>query len=236
VFPFATLHPNAGARLRAEISLLPDTLTNSIRDDNIFDPSVSSAPTNDALEVSDVVQESSRGNLEQRDSIPGENGRHFMLLGVLSQIGHGAGHEVDPPASSAPASASDPAPDPVAAPSLPSAASPSPRGASSTNLPAVAPLSPTRQPPMGAGATDRPPLLSSVPGESASASAPPGSSAAPSTYCVDRIFCARSTGRSTSTAAAQYSSPTWHSHSQGLYKWDHQVRQLGLHIRAFHGC
>lgn len=28
VFPFATLHPNAGARLKAEISLLPSSLTN----------------------------------------------------------------------------------------------------------------------------------------------------------------------------------------------------------------
>ena len=28
VFPFASLHPNAGARLRAEIALLPDVLIN----------------------------------------------------------------------------------------------------------------------------------------------------------------------------------------------------------------
>lgn len=28
VFPFASLHPNAGARLRAEIQLLPDVLLN----------------------------------------------------------------------------------------------------------------------------------------------------------------------------------------------------------------
>lgn len=32
VFPFANLHPNAGARLRAEISLLPSNLTNSTFD------------------------------------------------------------------------------------------------------------------------------------------------------------------------------------------------------------
>jgi hypothetical protein len=29
VFPFTELHPNAGARLRSEISLLPDALLNS---------------------------------------------------------------------------------------------------------------------------------------------------------------------------------------------------------------
>ena len=29
VFPFAQLHPNAGARLRVELSLLPDALFNS---------------------------------------------------------------------------------------------------------------------------------------------------------------------------------------------------------------
>ncbi len=32
VFPFATLHPNAGARLRAEISLLPSNLMNNTLD------------------------------------------------------------------------------------------------------------------------------------------------------------------------------------------------------------
>jgi hypothetical protein len=115
VFPFSTLHPNAGAHLSAEISLLPNTLTNSIKDDNIFDPSVFSAPANDVLEVSDAVQESSPENLEHRDSIPGENGHHFMLPGVLSQIGHDAGHEADSPTSTAPASASDQEPDPVSA-------------------------------------------------------------------------------------------------------------------------
>lgn len=29
VFPFAKLHPNAGARLRAELSVLPDSLLNA---------------------------------------------------------------------------------------------------------------------------------------------------------------------------------------------------------------
>jgi hypothetical protein len=29
VFPFASLHPNAGARLHSELALLPDVLKNS---------------------------------------------------------------------------------------------------------------------------------------------------------------------------------------------------------------
>lgn len=43
VFPFSTKHPNAGARLRAEISLLPETLLNSstqFGDANLLDPHV----------------------------------------------------------------------------------------------------------------------------------------------------------------------------------------------------
>lgn len=43
VFPFSTLHPNAGARLRAEISLLPESLLNSgtnFGDANLLDPHV----------------------------------------------------------------------------------------------------------------------------------------------------------------------------------------------------
>jgi hypothetical protein len=40
VFPFATLHPNAGARLHAELQILPDVLRNpsvSFRDALIRD-------------------------------------------------------------------------------------------------------------------------------------------------------------------------------------------------------
>jgi hypothetical protein len=48
-FPFSKLHPNAGARLRTEISLLPDTLLNPslIGGNSTFDFfGVSSTPTN----------------------------------------------------------------------------------------------------------------------------------------------------------------------------------------------
>jgi hypothetical protein len=48
VFPFASLHPNAGAQLRAEITLLPDALQNPSHGD-MYSPdhdAVSSVPTN----------------------------------------------------------------------------------------------------------------------------------------------------------------------------------------------
>lgn len=52
VFPFSKLHPNAGARLRAKISLLPDNLLNSVRNGNTDDASVVSS-TNRSHESSD---------------------------------------------------------------------------------------------------------------------------------------------------------------------------------------
>jgi hypothetical protein len=174
MFPFANLHPNAVARLRAEISLLPDTLTNLIRDDNTFDPFVNSAPTNDVLEVSDVVQEPSTEKLEYRDSIPGENGRHFMSPLILSQIGHNTGHEADLPAIPAAASALNQAMDSVTVTTPVPATPNSPRGASPTSQPTAASLSP-----MGVGATDGSSFSFSTPSESASASAQPRSSMAP---------------------------------------------------------
>jgi hypothetical protein len=56
LFPFASLHPNAGAQLRAEIALLPDSLLNptdksssSLGESHVPDHVVgSSLPTNDS--------------------------------------------------------------------------------------------------------------------------------------------------------------------------------------------
>jgi hypothetical protein len=58
VFPFSKLHPNAGARHRAEISLLPESLRNSISigDDNADHSNASSTshepPYNSRVQVS----------------------------------------------------------------------------------------------------------------------------------------------------------------------------------------
>jgi hypothetical protein len=36
IFPFAQLHPDAGARLRSEISLLPDSLLGGVNANDLF--------------------------------------------------------------------------------------------------------------------------------------------------------------------------------------------------------
>ena len=58
VFPFSQLHPNAGARLRAELSLLPDVLKNpssSFGDATLHDQTlINSLPTNTVPRSCDV--------------------------------------------------------------------------------------------------------------------------------------------------------------------------------------
>lgn len=58
VFLFSQLHPNAGARLRAELSLLPDILLNPsarFEDANLRDQLDHSVSTNDAQDVGNVT-------------------------------------------------------------------------------------------------------------------------------------------------------------------------------------
>lgn len=99
VFPFSQMHPNAGARLRAELSLLPDILKNpssSFGDATLRDQTLTnSLPTN--------VSPSSRGAQDFSGTNPDENGAqiasgrpHFMNLGQNDKTG--AGFELDPPA------------------------------------------------------------------------------------------------------------------------------------------
>ena len=61
VFPFASLHPNAGARLHSELALLPDILKNhstDFRDANLHDPHLlSPASTNELPKSGGVVAE-----------------------------------------------------------------------------------------------------------------------------------------------------------------------------------
>lgn len=101
VFPFTKLHPNVGARLRAEVSLLPESLLRpSIRgDDHTFDSPVISN-TNVPLELA------SARNLEPNAIFPTENQRHFMLPGAPLFASSSARSEVDSPAASAHQSAS----------------------------------------------------------------------------------------------------------------------------------
>lgn len=82
VFPFTVLHPNAGVRLRSEISLLPDMLLNppntSLGDVSAIDPNVpSSVPTNIVSSSTPVVEDAGE-NASQFDASSMENGGHFM--------------------------------------------------------------------------------------------------------------------------------------------------------------
>jgi hypothetical protein len=82
-FPFSKLHPNAGTRLRTEISLLPDTLLNpsTVGGNSTFDRSdVSSTPTN-ALETTDEVCMQDYPSSEAPGIFSGENRSHFMSQG-----------------------------------------------------------------------------------------------------------------------------------------------------------
>jgi len=67
VFPFASLHPNAGARLRSELALLPDILkkrSSDFRDANLHDPHLlSPASTNELPKSGGVVAETGTGTM-----------------------------------------------------------------------------------------------------------------------------------------------------------------------------
>ena len=85
VFPFSQLRPNAGARLRAELALLPDVLlkpNGSFGDANILDQNMSSPSPSNSLQSS--VQDTEAraehsatngGEIGQNSASPG---RHFM--------------------------------------------------------------------------------------------------------------------------------------------------------------
>lgn len=99
VFPFSLLHPNASARLRAELALLPDVLRNPsshFRDAILRDQSlVNSTPTN-VVSSSPTAMDVTGSNLVKNGEETGANDRHFMW--------HGSGDrnvariEDDPPA------------------------------------------------------------------------------------------------------------------------------------------
>ena len=80
VFPFASLHPNAGARLRAEISILPDALLNPshIGDTTLPDQrdhcSAGTHPAPSSSAVDAGVEKNSSSNHGER----GSTRHHFM--------------------------------------------------------------------------------------------------------------------------------------------------------------
>lgn len=106
IFPFAELHPNAGARLRSKILLLPDSLLNpssGSENDISFDHSGNSIPTNQLHELADSGE-----NLEQNGAAAASNAsdsaanhHYFMLPGDFPfQAGTDAVTEADSPAPS----------------------------------------------------------------------------------------------------------------------------------------
>ena len=114
VFPFAKLHPNAGAQLRADLTLLPDLFpssNSSLGEAQMHDPCVSSSlPTNSVS--------SSAGDLQLAGENSDQNDGHMSLHGphlMCPPCGNSTGLEGDPPGAyarvgggeSAPGSASD---------------------------------------------------------------------------------------------------------------------------------
>jgi hypothetical protein len=86
VFPFSTLHPNAGARLRAEISLLPEHLLNpstDLRDASTTDSyACNPSPNDDITSAGPAVQ----GNAGNDGTNGGERrpGHHYHICSPRS--------------------------------------------------------------------------------------------------------------------------------------------------------
>lgn len=81
IFPFASLHPNAGARLRSELALLPDVLKNpssDFRDAKLHHQHLLSPASNNALPKSgDVFAETGKDAAQNyHESVDAD--RHFM--------------------------------------------------------------------------------------------------------------------------------------------------------------
>jgi hypothetical protein len=133
VFPFSKLHPNAGARLRAEISLLQDSLCNPlIGDDNITDQSNGSSP-NQLHESSDDCF------VQGPEFFSSADHRDFMLPSGFGGVGTSTDPAADLPtttgggsASGSAESVSAPAPHASAAPASATTNPGPPPGASPT--------------------------------------------------------------------------------------------------------
>jgi len=185
VFPFQSLHPNAGARLRKDIELLPDVLQNpstNLGDSHILDQNVASPNPANALARSAIVSVNA-------DKIGGENEADIRSPAVLpsryfmcSPSGHHVRTEADPPPAAASRSASarrdtdvvasGTPPTPAAQDPVAGAGSSAP---SSTPPPASSPYTVPQTDPTAAGSAATP---TARPPEATVQIHPPGSSAA----------------------------------------------------------
>jgi len=116
VFPFASLHPNAGARLKSEIALLPDILKNSLSsfwDANLQDQhELSPAYTNVSSSAADVLDEIGT-NSEENGLQHAPGGRYLMCppdADIIRSEGDLPGASVPPAGGYTPGSASRRAP------------------------------------------------------------------------------------------------------------------------------
>lgn len=78
-FPFAALHPNAGARLRSEILLLPDHLTNLSGGTNCDSISVSSPASNQDCAATKEPNTTSEPARRKSGENSAPNNPYFML-------------------------------------------------------------------------------------------------------------------------------------------------------------
>jgi histone deacetylase 1/2 len=107
-FPFASMHPNAGAQLRAELALLPDLFHSSSNygdtysPDNIVDSSLPANPSQHSARDYVISGENSGENCEDWAPTMVDSRQHFMC----PPPGSNAAAEADLPAMTAAASSS----------------------------------------------------------------------------------------------------------------------------------
>jgi hypothetical protein len=97
VFPFARLHPNASARLRAELSILPDALINHdarFGDAILLDCCDDNSPSTNCGTGSSTFVDDTDERGGSFDENLGSNGRHFMCSPASDNVGTCL--EVDP--------------------------------------------------------------------------------------------------------------------------------------------
>ena len=100
VFPFAQFHPNTGAQLRAELSLLPDILLNpiaSFEDAKLLDQCDVSMSTNGVQDAGTVVVETGEKDGNSRSPNLGNNGGGWHFMRIPGGDSAGTEHESDPP-------------------------------------------------------------------------------------------------------------------------------------------
>jgi hypothetical protein len=159
LFPFAKLHPNAGARLRSEISLLSPLLSGA---DSTND-SVDDSSTNASPECTDESSQVAPANLQECAQLPGEFARDFMHPGTAGPNRRRAYPETDHPAAPGAQSSSESGStsshptdrvglDPGAPPG-PLASAPAPPAATCREEGGTLPSAPTESAPLSAGDT-----------------------------------------------------------------------------------